>query len=160
MENAPIFEMTEAQIELKVYSDRVTLHPKGIAGFLTKGLQGKKEIPFSSITSVQFKEAGMTTGYIQFGVAGGIENTGGALGAVYDENSFAFGGLFGDNAPRNKLANEIVEYIRANIGAKVSSNSSTTSLADELQKLQLLKEHGVLSNDEFAAAKAKLISQL
>ncbi len=161
MEDIPVFEMTYAKTELKVYADRVALHPKGVSGLLTKGLQGKKEIPFTSITSVQLKEAGFTTGYIQFGVAGGIENTGGALGALYDENSFAFGGLFEDNELHNKLAADIVEFIKNNMGTKNSGEiNSSKSVADELSKLNALKDEGVLTDQEFASAKAKLLSQL
>ena len=156
MSENPIYEMTEAQIELKVYETRLTLHPKGVAGFLTKGLQGKKDIPFSSITSVQLKEAGVTTGYLQFGVVGGNENTGGALGAVYDENSFAFGGLFQDNETRNRKANEIAEFIRQKLG-RSAAPQPTASMGDELSKLVDLKEKGMLTNEEFTAAKSKLL---
>lgn len=53
-----IYTMKGVQDSLEVFEDRVTITPKGVLGFLKKGIKGTKEIPFASIVAVQFKEAG------------------------------------------------------------------------------------------------------
>lgn len=53
---------------LEVYEDKVTITPKGVLGFLGKGLQGAKTIPFFSITGIRFKETGLVAGYLHFTV--------------------------------------------------------------------------------------------
>ena len=68
----------------------LVIRRKGFGSFLTQGMKGEKRIPYSSITSVQFKEAGFTTGYIQFGIAGGIESRGGVWDATTDKKILSF----------------------------------------------------------------------
>jgi len=41
--------------DLEVFEDKLTITPKGVLGFLNKGLKGIKTIPFTSITAVQHK---------------------------------------------------------------------------------------------------------
>ena len=150
-----IHAMNGVQDLLEVFDDRVTITPKGVLGFLNKGIQGTKEIPFSSIVAVQFKEAGaIMSGYLQFTIPGGNESRGGLLAATKDENTFMFA-----HTKNNALAREIKEYI--NEAVRKSRTPQTTapsiSLSDELEKLARLKEQGVLSEEEFQAAKRRLI---
>ena len=42
---------------LEVYETKIIIKTKGILGFMTKGLKGDKEIPYKSITAIQFKPA-------------------------------------------------------------------------------------------------------
>ena len=137
---------------LEVYEDRLAITPKGVMGFLTKGLKGTKTIPFSSISAIQFKKAGLTSGYLQFTLPGGIESPGGVFAAASDENSFMFTG-------DNKLAMEIRDYIQQRVQELRSPQvgSSRVGMADELQKLAQLRDNGVLSEDEFQAAKTRLL---
>lgn len=154
----PIIEFIEPTADLFLYQDVVVLKPKGIGGFLTKGLQGEKRIPLKSISAVQIKEAGFTTGYIQFTIAGGNESTAGALDAVYDENSFVFGGFMDSaNDDKNKKAQDIRDKIEAYREAR-SLGSQETSLADQIRSLKELLDAGALTDTEFASAKAKLLS--
>lgn len=150
-----IYTMKGVQDLLEVFEDRVTITPKGVLGFLNKGIKGTKEIPFRSIVAVQFKEAGAVfSGYLQFTIPGGNESRGGILAATKDENTFMFAG-----AKNNALAKEIKEYIDEVIRQSGEPQSATpaTNLSDELQKLAQLKDQGVLTEDEFQAAKNKLI---
>lgn len=140
--------------DLEVFNDKVTITPKGMLGFLNKGLKGTKSIPFTSITAVQHKRAGLLTGYLQFTLPGGIESRGGILAAVDDENTFFF----------RTSENEIIEEIKAFIECKTSEarnsgnvGKAPVSTADELLKLAKLKEQGLLSDDEFLKAKQKLL---
>jgi hypothetical protein len=149
-----IYTMKGIQDVLKVFEDRVTITPRGILGFLNKGIKGTKEIPFVSIVAVQFKEAGAVfSGYLQFTIPGGNESRGGIFAATKDENTFMF------IRTNNALAKEIKEYIDSAIRQSRTSQpiAPTRSLSDEIQALARLKEKGVLSEEEFQAAKKRLI---
>jgi hypothetical protein len=150
-----VYTMKGVQDVLEVFEDRVTITPQGILGFLNKGMKGTKEIPFASIIAVQFKEAGAVfSGYLQFTIPGGNESRGGIFAATQDENTFMFA-----HAANNALAKEIKEYIDSAIRQSRTSQTlpPTRSLSDELQVLAQLKDKGVLSAEEFQAAKKRLI---
>src|SRR5262245_10728709 len=68
----PIYTMQGVQDLLEVYPDKVTITPKGILGFLNKGLR-TKSIPFTSITAIRFRKADLASGYLQFTILGGVE---------------------------------------------------------------------------------------
>lgn len=148
----PVYSMKGVGGLLEVYEDRVNITPKGVLGFLNKGLKGTKSIPFFSITGVQFKKSGMTSGYIQFTMPGGNESRGGVLAATRDENTFMF-------ARQNELAIEIKDYIENRIQElhRPQASSPAFSITDELQKLVDMKTNGILSDDEFEAAKRRII---
>ena len=55
---------------------------------LPKGIKKAKDI--KHISSVQFKKAGFTRGYIQFAFVGGQESKAGVFNAVSDENTVMF----------------------------------------------------------------------
>ena len=159
MSEKPIIEFIEYTADLFLYEDTVVLKPKGLGGFLTKGLQGEKRIPLKSIIAVQMKEAGMTTGYLQFTISGGNESRSGALDAVYDENSFIFGGFMdGKNDEKNKKAHEIRQRIESYRQVDDAAKPQEASLAEQIQKLKELLDTGALTEDEFVAAKAKLLA--
>jgi hypothetical protein len=149
--------MKGVQDLLEVFEDKVTITPKGVLGFMNKGLKGTKTIPFSSITAIQFKEAGAVfSGYLQFTIPGGNESRGGVFSAASDENSFMFA-----NKNNNQLATTIKEYVEQRVRelrAPTTVVHPVTSLADELQKLVSLRDNGVLSEQEFQTAKLRLIS--
>jgi hypothetical protein len=150
-----IYTMKGVQDVLEVFEDRVTITPKGVLGFLNKGIKGTKEIPFVSIVAVQIKEAGAVfSGYLQFTIPGGNESRGGIFAATEDENTFMFA-----HTKNNVLVREIKDYIDSAVrkSRAPQATAPTTSLSDELQKLANLKEQGVLSEGEFQAAKKRLI---
>jgi hypothetical protein len=150
-----VYEMKGVAEILVVYEDKVTITPKGVLGFMTKGLKGTKTIPFGSITGIQFKEAGAVfSGYIQFTIPGGNESKGGVFSAASDENTFMFA-----EKKNNELAIKIKEYIESAV-LKLRApqhQTSASNLSDEIQKLARLKEQGILSDEEFQSAKKKLI---
>lgn len=138
----------------------VTIYREGFAARTTVG-RGQKSIPLAAIVSVQWKPAtAFVVGYIQFETAGqgGTASKFGRQGfdAVKDENSIVF------------LRKSEPEFaaIRDAVQAAVAAGSQPTmriptpagSLADELAKLNDLAAQGVLSADEFAAAKRRLLS--
>lgn len=142
---------------VEVLDNVLIIRRKGVTGFLTQGLKGEKRIPFSSITSVQFKEPGLTTGYIQFGIMGGIESRGGVFDATTDENTVLF---LAKALPQFRELRDIVE---SRIGRPAQSAPApaapTVSFSEELTRLADLRDRGVLSEEEFAEEKARLQSQ-
>ncbi len=142
--------------ELEVFEDKLTIAPIGILGFIYKGLKGTKTIPFTSITAIQHKKAGLTAGYLQFTLPGGNESRGGLLSAVWDENTFVYDA-------ENTLMGEIKTYLERKIQESRSAKAGSatqSSAADELLKLVKLKEQGVLSEEEFMRAKHKILDEL
>lgn len=123
---------------------------------LTQGLKGDKRIPIANILAVQFKPANaMVNGYIQFSTAGG-ENSAGMLSGVTDENSVIF--TKKHLADFVKLRDHIEHVIATRL--KSSGNSSPVQpvdVADQIGKLADLVSKGLLTNDEFADQKAKLL---
>lgn len=142
---------------LEVYDSKVTITPTGVLGVLTKGLKGTKTIPFFSITAIQFKTAGFTSGYIQFTIPGGNESRGGVFDAAGDENTF----MFSNTGSNNQIAEIIKNYIERKIqelrSPKQAAPTIGGSIAEEIRKLAELKAQGFLSDAEFQAAKAKLL---
>ena len=123
---------------------------------MTQGLKGEKRIPYSSITSVQFKAAGLTNGYIQFGVAGGLESRGGVFAATSDENTVMFRRKAGDQFLHLR---DIVEQRaeRARHGGQQNITPAISPIA-ELTQLAELHRQGILTDDEFSRQKARLLA--
>lgn len=142
---------------IELLDDVLVIRRKGVASFFNHGLKGDKRIPYESITSVQFKEPGLTTGYIQFGVAGGKESRAGVGAAVKDENTV----LFVKKAlPQFRELRDIVE--RRSVSARRGESRGApapSSVAGELKALADLRDSGVLTESEFADQKAKLLSR-
>lgn len=138
---------------LEVFEGKLTITPKrNAASILVRGMKGSKTIPFASITAIQLREANPINGYIQFSILGGVESGGGIIAAIGDENTCFF------LEPANKLAREIKDFIESRMAeGKASKATSTVNIADELQKLASLNAQGALSDEEFTAAKKRLI---
>lgn len=123
---------------------------RGVFGMLLGAGRGEKNIPYSSITAVQFKKPGLMSGYLQLTLRGGIEHTGGALSAERDENTVTF------NPGKTKQflrAKEIIENQILN----ANQPTSKVSNMDELEKLSNLHDKGIINDDEFNAKKKQLL---
>jgi hypothetical protein len=128
---------------IRVEEDAITIVPRA----LYHGFIGEKRIPYSSITAIQFKEAGgWLAGFIQFSIQGGIEWRG---QVNQDENAMQF----------DKEFNDEFHALRDFVQTRMASASTGTggSIADELLKLASLRDQGILSEEEFAAQKTKLL---
>jgi len=149
------YSMKGVQDTLEVFEDRLTITPKGVLGFLNKGLQGTKTIPFSSIKAVQHREAGwIANGFLQFTILGGTENMGGVFSAAKDENSF----IFSNSDNNNARVTEIKEFIEQAVDPAGQASAGPVSIGDELVKLASLRAQGILTEEEFQAAKKKILS--
>jgi len=149
---------TNGSLELLENPDKVRIVRKGAIAFLTQGVKGDKEILLSRASSIQFKKPStFTKGYIQIGFGGGNENKGGLFDATKDENTIMF-------ADKHTSA---FETVKAEIERRMheASKPSTAaqrpvggeSAADEIKKLAELHDQGLLSDEEFAAGKKKIL---
>lgn len=117
--------------------------------------KGEKFLPYRSITGVQFKEPGMTWGYIQFTLPGGIERRGGSWDAGSDENTVTFHNNVLESFRKIRA---IVEE-RQGLGAVPTSQAPVgSSIADELTKLAALKRDGAITEEEYVQLKKDLLS--
>ena len=141
---------------LYIFENKVIFDRTGTkSAKLLSGLSGNKTIPMKSIQSVQFKEAGsIVNGFIQLGILGGVESTGGILSATEDENTIFF------LKSENEIAKQVKEFIENKIYNESPSQVIVTqnvSTADELIKLKELQDKGIISKEEFEEQKLKLL---
>lgn len=145
------FEMMGANGTLYVTDHSIIIKRQGVNAFLAFGLSGEKEIPFSSITAVQVRKAGMLVkGYIQFSILGGNESTGGLTDAWNDENTVVL------KSENNDIALQIKSYIQEHI-KKQQTVSTQTSNADEILKYKQLLDLGAITPEEFESKKRELL---
>ena len=149
-----IYSMQGVGEQLVVYPEKLTITPQGAFGFFTKGISGTKSIYFKTITGIEFRESGaLFSGFMTFTIPGANEMNAGIFKAASDENTFMFAGV-----DKNALANTIKEYIEKKLVPTTSqSNSGNGDISVELEKFLRLKEQGVITEDEFVAAKKKLL---
>jgi len=93
-------------------------------------------------------------GYILFSYAGSKPFNGGLIDATQDPDAFIF----------NKALNGEIQSFKEKVELAMraskqpnSSGSASQSLSDELRKLVALKDEGALTQDEFTAAKKRLL---
>jgi hypothetical protein len=136
---------------LELSEDFVTIRRSAVLGFLMQhGIKGEKRIPYSAISAVQFKLAGVARGYIQFTIVGGNENRGGLLAASGDENTL----MFRDNYVFEKAR----DFIEKRIGIRSAPQMvAVQSSADQLEKLAGLLDRGLLTKEEFDEQKSTLL---
>lgn len=147
-----VFHLRGRGCELSVFEQKLTLTRPGVWGFVLHGQKGVKTIPFFSITALQHKRAGLTVGYLQFTIGGGSESRGGVGAAVRDENTFVYA-----NAADSDRVERVKAYIEQRMGPPPRTAGAEPALADEVSKLAQLKKAGLLTDDEFTAAKQKLL---
>ncbi|MGR5979483.1 SHOCT domain-containing protein [Bacillus cereus] len=112
----------------------------------------KKTIDINTLTGVQMKQAGFTSGYIQFIFMGSKESKGGVFAATKDENTVMF------VKKEQKMAEEIKTYIEGILSNKGQTQvAATTSGADEILKYKELLDQGIITEEEFQAKKKQLL---
>ena len=149
---------------LKVYEDRCVLSTvAGIKSFALGGLtgatRGDKEFYYSDLTSVQFKNLGISSGYIQFEYAGSRSGNN-----FTSENSFLFSASIGTKkyGYLKEVMPTIYDYIHERVRMSKESHNETiiqqTSSADELLKFKKLLDDGIITQEEFDAKKKQLLN--
>ncbi|MCL2212482.1 MAG: DUF4429 domain-containing protein [Oscillospiraceae bacterium] len=154
-ENAETYMLDHGQVKVELDGSFIRFTRRGFLNFRLHGLDGTKSININSITAVQIKEPRRVVGYIQFTLPGGIEDTGGALSAMSDENSIP---LY--TVKEFESAKKIKQYIENILSNQITSGlqpQPTHSVADELAKLKVLLDDGVINQAEFDHKKKKLL---
>lgn len=121
---------------------------RGLMNRLNNG-GGEKNIRITSLSGVQVKKPGLTSGYIQF-IFSGSKDTNGVTDAAKDENSVLF------TKPEYDLALKLRDQVEKLLNQS-SQPQVAASAADELFKLKQLLDAGVLTQEEFAAQKTKIL---
>jgi Short C-terminal domain/Domain of unknown function (DUF4429) len=156
---------------LVVYEDRVVLTRKTIMGFIVQGFAGDRTIPFSNISSVEFRKPSLlANGYIQFIVPGtlpvmaktGIFGT--SQESLKDPNTIIFRAFNSDVPAKAEtiyqlILNKIDEFAKIEGGKSVVTNDTKLSVADEIRKFKKLQEEGVISQEDFDRKKQQLLEK-
>ncbi|GEM_PF-4932752 len=109
-------------------------------------LKGENRIPFTSISSVQFREAKFTVnGMLRFTITGNST----FRGSLADDNTILFLKKDADNII------EIHNYIQDKISNKQSATASNAT--DEIRKYKALMDDGIISKEEFEEKKKQLL---
>jgi hypothetical protein len=148
----PILVLSDRKNSVELWPNKLTIRRHGVMHAMTVGLAGDKDIYLNTITGIQLKKPGMTTGYIQFQTIGSQDNKGGVTGAVQDENTVIFGGK-----KNYKIAEEMKQRVEALVHQPLQPVAAPLSVADELTKLASLRDQGILSGDEFEEQKRALL---
>lgn len=130
--------------QVTLYEDRLEISREDIGALhkLQQGFKGDKELPLSSITSVQLrKPSKVTRGYIQLGQTGYSESDDGLMDATSDENTVLFD--TGSLAEFQELREKIRELSKQDV------ESSTGSMDDAMQKLRERYANGEISEEEY-----------
>jgi hypothetical protein len=144
------------QDTLELCDDIVLITRRGLLNALNAGMNGTRTIQISSLIAVQMKPgSGFTGGYILFSYAGSKPFMGGLLDAIHDPDAFLFSMELNGQIAEFKA--KVETRMRA-IKQPAPANNSAGMLADEIRKLAELKQQGLLSQEEFDAAKKKLLS--
>jgi hypothetical protein len=138
----------------------VSLQRKGVLARLSVG-KGEKRIPLRSINAVQLKPAGpVMNGYIEFSLGGGSERRAQfgrqTVDAVNNENAVMF--TRKQQPAFDQLRAAVEQAIAASSVPQPAYAPPAAGLAGQLQQLDQMRQSGALSDQEFAQAKARLLS--
>lgn len=145
---------------LIIYDDKCVISTKaGLKSAMFGSLlNGDKEFYYTDITSVQFKNLDLTTGFIQFEYAGSHSGNN-----FVSENSFTFSATIGTGKYKElkQMMPGVYEDIQKRVQeAKANKNAPVKaglSSAEELKKFKELLDLGVISQEEFDAKKKQLL---
>ncbi|SFG08865.1 Short C-terminal domain-containing protein [Novosphingobium sp. CF614] len=146
--------------EIELFDQVLVIRKRGLGTLILQGFKGDKRIPYTSIAAIQLRRPSLlTAGYFQITLPGGIEGRGGIIDATKDENTVMF-------AKKQIGAFEMVQReIESRLAASRQSSSITPSAPDTdpltaIRKLGELREAGMISEGEFEAKKAELLSRI
>lgn len=145
---------------IDVFENKCIINTKvTIGSILThNATDGTKTIYYADVVGVQFKEPGITIGFLQLETPGLTMNN--AASNFFNENSFTFD----TSVISTEKMREIAAYIEQRVyDIKHPSQQETPmapqiSVADELLKFKQLLDMGALTQEEFDAKKKELLS--
>ena len=137
---------------IKLNNESLTICRKGLLNLSNMGLKGDKTISFRNISAIQLKKPGLTNGYIQFTILGGMESRAGIFAATKDENTVMFSRKYYTDMLNLK---KFIEYQQKSIFDNTSSVQ--ISPADEVLKLKDLLDKNIITLEEFELKKKELL---
>jgi hypothetical protein len=141
--------------QFTLFADRVEIKTVDGFGAFRTGFSGDRRIPIDSIISVNFRAGGdFLNGYIQFETIGGQGMRVGFSSTTHDPNTFHF---FKKDNPQMEDVRDFINQKIDDRNKRTTSVPNASSLSSELQDIIKLKERGLLTDEEFTAAKKKLL---
>ena len=123
----------------------IAIQQKGVLNAMAVGITGTKKLPFTSMTAVQFKPAGLLSGYIQFSVLGGNEARGGVFQAAGDENTIMF------TKKEQETADQLRQIVEGRIRDaqldKSSPAKNVKSAAEQIREFKELFDMGAITKE-------------
>jgi Domain of unknown function (DUF4429)/Short C-terminal domain len=149
-------------IDAKGVNGQVTVDPEtGWVTIARKGFgrlahsKGDHRIPIRQITAVQMRPAGpLANGFIRFTVPGAPALRGGLSDAAKDEYAVIF---TKKHQAEFDAVRATIERVIGGIAVPAPAPTPGGGLSDRLAQLAELHRAGALSDDEFTAAKTRLI---
>jgi hypothetical protein len=151
---------TNGQVELledRVRIKRQSPASKGPAHLWSHGAKKDKEIPLTTVTSIQLKLPGrITSGSIRFEIRAGNEANSAVIQAAREENTVTFNT---EQQPAFMELKEATEKQRVATMAKLASFAAPAAISsqDALKRLTDLRDRGVLTEDEFQERKKRVL---
>ncbi|NLN75802.1 MAG: hypothetical protein GX139_05790 [Armatimonadetes bacterium] len=140
--------------QIELYEDYLILKRKGVISFIAHGFKGEKEIYLDQISAVQLKQCGtLTSGYLQIVFKGSQESKSALFDAVSDENTV----IFGPDRESEFLHLKMLLDKQRRQSRLGPPASASTSVADEIDKLDSLRRRGIITDREFEAKKRELL---
>lgn len=135
----------------------VEIRHSGVLSRLTVG-KGAKRLPLRAITAIQIKPPGpVVSGYIQFTIGGSNEVRAKfgrqSFDAASDENTIMF------TKPEQPYFEAFRTAVETAMAAPLAAAAPPTGLAQEIRELAALRDEGILTEEEFAARKATILSR-
>jgi len=147
--------------QLLLLEDGIRVKRRDKADYQARGLKGDKVIPYSQISSIEFKRAGMLSyGYIQFLLLGEPKPKEGISNTTTDENTVMF------RPSQQPAFDSLKTTLETKLAsAKMIATKTTVrkfapqSLAyiEELEQLASLKDRGIITEEEFASKKRQIL---
>jgi len=140
---------------LELANDKVLIRRLGVTGTMPGGANGDRVIPIAELAGIQMKPAGTVSGYIFFAHADSEPFTGGISAATQEPNAFIFGQELNEEVANFKWK---VEQLMHEFKKHAATSPPKNALVEELRALAELKQQGLLTAEEFEAAKKKLLT--
>jgi hypothetical protein len=107
------------------------------------------------MTAVQFRPAGLLSGYLQFSVLGGNEARGGVFQAAGDENTIMF--TKKEQGKAEQIKGLVEGKIRQSQVSKSAPVQMVKSAAEQIKEFKELLDMGAISQEEFDLKKSQLL---
>jgi hypothetical protein len=156
------FTAVGATGEVSFTGTSVLIRRKGLLGAMRQisGIgRGNKDVPLSAVTGVRIEPGSLfSKPFFQLIHSGDVQIQGGANDVGNDDNSVFFGKSAKPDFER--LAQLILTALAETKAPPLTWSLPVDDPTDTLKKLAALKDAGVLTEEEFSAKKAEILSRM